>query len=418
MKKIKITIASALILITSGCMFIGLGEDVKQLKAAISISGKIESSNTNTFPIVVILNRVMDGKYSVQSYSIVYGDSEFFFMAPDGEYYLLAFEDVNQDFTLQDNERVGWYGSPSIILGESRDIFSGLTIELRDPSIAKKELPDLFVPGKTHKPVNLDKAKLGEVVSTSVFRQELGPMGMWEPVKFHQQGNSGIYFLEPYTEDKIPVLFVHGISGSGHDWLYLIEHLDQERIQSWIVQYPSGIRLGLLSKTLSESVNELQAIHNFDEMIVVAHSMGGLVSRGFINDQQARGDANSISTFITISTPWLGHNAASMGVKHAPVAVPSWFDMVPDSPYLAALHDQALPSDMDYYLLFSHRGKGGGIMERSSSDGTVTLASQLSLKAQEEAVKVIGYDEGHVSILSSHSVSQKINNILKTIPAR
>ncbi|MEM9101826.1 MAG: alpha/beta hydrolase [Pseudomonadota bacterium] len=207
---------------------------------------------------------------------------------------------------------------------------------------------------------------------------------------------------------------MHGISGSGHDWLYLIEYLDRERFQAWIVQYPSGMRLGLLSKTLSESVNELQAIHNFEDLIVVAHSMGGLVSRGFINDQQTHGSVKStITTFITLSTPWLDHNAASMGVKRAPIAVPSWFDMVPESPYLTMLHDQALSRNTDYYLLFSYKGKGGGIMRRSNSDGTVTLASQLSLKAQEEAVKIRGYDVDHVNILSNKDVSAEVNSILK-----
>ncbi len=402
-----------LILLINGCMFVGLGEDVKQLNAATSFSGKIQLTNINTSPIVVTLSRLEDGKYHLQSYSVVYGDSEFSFSAPEGKYYLLAFEDVNQDFTLQEDERVGWYGSPSLIVGTPGKIYSDLSIELRDPATAKKELPALFVPGEIHKPVNFNQAKFGEVVDVSVFKQKLGPLGMWEPVKFHLQGHSGIYFLEPFDNNKIPVLFVHGISGSGHDWLYLIEQLNRERFQPWIVQYPSGMRLGLLSQSLSQSVNELKATYDFKNMVVIAHSMGGLVSRGFINEQQARGNANAfIDTFITVSTPWLGHNAASQGVRHAPVAVPSWFDMVPSSPYLTSLHEQPLPSHMNYYLLFSHKGKGGGIMGRSNSDGTVTLQSQLSLQAQEEAEIVMGYYEDHVSILNSNDVSIKIMKIL------
>ncbi|MGS2718783.1 alpha/beta fold hydrolase [Eionea flava] len=398
----------------SGCMFIGLSEDVEKLEAATSITGKIELANNSHLPIVVTLSRSEGGENPLQSYTVVYDSNDFFFSVPKGKYYLLAFEDSNHDFTLQDNERVGWYGSPTLIDTDSKKTYTNISITLREPTDAKIILPSLYTPEMVHKPVNIDKINLGKVVDTSVFKPELGSLGMWEPVKFHLEGHSGIYFLEPYNKKKIPVLLVHGISGSGHDWLYVLENLDREKFQPWVVQYPSGMRLSLLSKSLSQSINELKATYNFTELAVVAHSMGGLISRGLINHQSVSDEkSNSINTFITISTPWLGHNAASQGAKYAPVAVPSWFDMVPESPYLNSLYKQALPKNIQFHLLFSHKGKGGGIIKKANSDGTVTLASQLPNKAQEEAVKVIGYDETHIGILNSVEVIKKINKILK-----
>jgi hypothetical protein len=43
---------------------------------------------------------------------------------------------------------------------------------------------------------------------------------------------------------------------------------------------------------------------------------------------------------------------------------------------------------------------------------TVTLRSQLDSRAQEDADKVYGFDEGHVAILSSPVVFRKYNEIV------
>ncbi|MGH1439061.1 MAG: lipase family alpha/beta hydrolase [Cellvibrionaceae bacterium] len=396
-------------LFLSGCMFIDLNKNVKQIDSAIHISGKVEANHNNTSPIVVTLSRSENGKYPLEAYTVIYGADSFVLSAPPGQYYLLAFEDSNQDFTLQDNERVSWYGAPTLIEKSNTNI----KLVLRNAVEAKNTLPTLYIPGQTRKTVNLERMNIGKVVKTDIFKQENGPLGMWKPVDFHLQGNTGIYFLEKYDPNKIPVLFVHGISGSGHDWLYFLNNMDRKRFQPWVVQYPSGIRLGSLSKSLSQSINILKTTYGFDRLAVVAHSMGGLVSRGFINDQLANHNTKMITTFITLSTPWLGHNAASQGTKFAPIAVPSWFDMVPDSPYLNSLHKQSLSEHIQYYLLFSHKGKGS-IISDSNTDGTVTLASQLAIKAQEEAIKVIGYDENHVSILNSPETLKKVEAILNT----
>jgi len=85
----------------------------------------------------------------------------------------------------------------------------------------------------------------------------------------------------------------------------------------------------------------------------------------------------SFTPFVTISTPWGGHAAAASGVDNAPVAVPSWFDMVPGSPFLRSLHGQPLPDSTNYYLLFGHKGDGTRVFNHSNTDGTVTLRSQL-----------------------------------------
>ena len=50
-----------------------------------------------------------------------------------------------------------------------------------------------------------------------------------------------------------------------------------------------------------------------------------------------------------------------------------------------------------------------------TSDGTVTVPSQLRLAAQHAAVRVEGYNETHVSVLESPALSQRVNELLAAV---
>ena len=95
---------------------------------------------------------------------------------------------------------------------------------------------------------------------------------------------------------------------------------------------------------------------------------------------------------------------AASGVKFAPQVVPSWRDMAPDSEFLAELYDPVQPEELDYYLLFGYKGDRG--------DGTIKLTSQLSPRAQAVAVKVLGFEEDHMSILKSEEALAALHELL------
>jgi hypothetical protein len=113
---------------------------------------------------------------------------------------------------------------------------------------------------------------------------------------------------------------------------------------------------------------------------------------------------------VTLSTPWGGHELAASGVANSPVVIPSWYDMVPGSPYQEALFKHNLPEHLEYHLLFSHRGQFN-MMSGGNTDGAVSLKSQLIYPAQERARHIRGYDEDHVGILSSPTVIEDLNRI-------
>ena len=163
---------------------------------------------------------------------------------------------------------------------------------------------------------------------------------------------------------------------------------------------------------MGKLLSELYVTYKFEKLIVIAHSMGGMISRSLINHIVKTDTGNKADVlFITISTPWGGHQAAQFGVDYAPAVIPSWVDMVPNSLFQQALFQTPWPDSIKYYLLFSFKG-GRNPFTNGNDDGTVSLVSQLKPEAQQAAVKSFGFNEDHTSILKSPQVSKNINQIL------
>ena len=232
---------------------------------------------------------------------------------------------------------------------------------------------------------------------------------------FLREVGPGLFFLEPYDARRIPVIFVHGMDGSPRDWTTIIDHLDRTRLQPWVYYWPTGMSLRFSAWALDQSIEELRARHGFTRFYLIAHSMGGLVSRGAINLRLADGRPPIVERFITISTPWKGHAAAKLGVKTAPVVVPSWKDMAPGSEYLQSLFSTPWPATIEVGLLFSHHGKS--VLTPGKDDGVVSVDSMLAYEAQDGARFIFGLAENHTSILSSPKTLEKLDLLLADMPA-
>jgi pimeloyl-ACP methyl ester carboxylesterase len=97
--------------------------------------------------------------------------------------------------------------------------------------------------------------------------------------------------LEPYQPGKIPVLMVHGIWSSPITWMEMFNDLRsapevRDRYQFWFYLYPTGQPFWYSAKQLRDDLaemrRELDPRHSepaLDQMILVGHSMGGLVSK-------------------------------------------------------------------------------------------------------------------------------------------
>lgn len=386
----------------ANCAFVDLGRELEKMNSFSAIAGTIEHDNLDGSPIAVVLFQGgMTLKHIVNAKLIE--KSTFRFAAPPGDYLLFAFEDTNGDFLYQSHETAGYFGRPTFIslkpgtdrtdiritLDKHFSLTEDADLESTAQDVQEAKLPNLWHGAKN----------IGAITSLDDprFDPKFSDMGLWKPLEFSLEVGPGLFLLEPYDSGKIPVLFVHGIGSSPRAWRTVIKNLDRSRFQPWVFSYASGLPLEANATYLSRAMTELKIIHEFEKLYIVAHSMGGLVSQAFISKYRAS-QAQYLKLFVTLSTPWSGHSAAQLGVDYAPAVVPAWRDMAPNSEFLDKLQKSQLPSDLPYHLLFSYRG--GSIPSRTANDGSVSVASQLDHAAQSRANKVLGFDIGHVDILS------------------
>jgi pimeloyl-ACP methyl ester carboxylesterase len=108
--------------------------------------------------------------------------------------------------------------------------------------------------------------------------------------------SAGLYLLEPYNPDKIPVIMVHGLMSSPATWIGMFNDLRgqpeiRNRYQFWFFQYPTGLPVLYSSMILRQDLLDIQkkldpdsSNPNFNNAVLVGHSIGGLLSRVMMQD--------------------------------------------------------------------------------------------------------------------------------------
>jgi len=401
-----------IVILVSACAFKELREDIEIMQTVIGIGGDISNRSPHQRPLIVLIYSENESRIMIRNFTLIDKQEEFYaFNVPDGNYYILAFEDMNNNLAYDSGEYYGFFGQPDRIQVTGDEPIGNLNIVVNKSEDFPKGFPgDL---SKTERLTDIKEIAMGKVVTleSSIFSDENAKAGFWQPITTLHNIGAGVYFLEDYDASRIPVLFVHGASGSPKHFKFLAENIDREKFQPWFYHYPSGFPLDKISQFLNLMITNLHERYQFNQLYITAHSMGGLVSRSFINKNMNEDGNTYIKLFVSISSPFGGLETAQMGVKSAPEAIPSWYDVVPDSPFITDLFSWKLKDSVDYYLFFGHKGDNSMFMD--NNDGTVTLRSQLDMRAQEDAIARWGFDEGHVSILSSQDVLRHYNEILE-----
>ena len=259
------------------------------------------------------------------------------------------------------------------------------------------------------------KGKIAEDLSDPRFGQEQGRFGLWQPMDFLNKEWAGIYFLEEYDPGRIPVLFVHGISGHPQEFEKLIGELDGSRFQPWFYYYPSGFSLDGISTHLADLLQELQIEHDFDEFAIVAHSMGGLVSRGAILKYSEETERDDVQLFVSINSPF-GGDVKAEGAAGAPIAMPDSFkDMSPSSAYMTWVFYEdedrkvfkPLPEKAVHHMIIGFKGSG-----EPYNDGAVSIESQAHVDLQEHAATLRAWNRAHVGALHQQRTVDRVNALL------
>ena len=401
----------------AGCNFIALHHNVEIYEQQVRLSGQLWNPSTQKSPVIVLLYQVSNQKKQLISYRIYHKPDRFQFMVLPGQYLIEGFEDANQDLIYQDTEWAAYYGAPSVITMEPTQDQLNLNLKLEPPgSIVLEEFPNLASPGSRAR-LQLPHIRFGEIVTLedSLFSEDNGRLGLWEPLRFAQEVGGGLYFLEAFDPKKIPILFIHGAGATPQSWAPLIQGMDRDTFQPWLFYYPSGLYLDDTTELLQHALSQMSLTYPFNQLIIVAHSMGGMIARAAMNILIQKGRAHEFSVLLlTLATPWGGHQAAQNAIDYSPIGmVPSWIDLAPESPFQKKLFETHLPPMFQHYLIFSYKGRRSAL-STENDDGAVSLASQLHPKAQHSATKILGLNEDHTSILTSPEMMTQLNGMFKT----
>lgn len=334
------------------------------------------------------------------------------FLVPVGSVAVFGFVDENGNRKYDQGELSGSYNEGSPVYLDNGRMLYKVDFKL---SVAN-EIPDKFKKMSIARKVNSDyivkKPEPGTVAGMNhyYFDPGFGALGMWRPLELSSLQGPTVFMLRDYNPDKIPVLFVHGISGTPFDWKFVAENIDLDKYQVLVFQYPSGFRLDGVVAALDYEVSSIVAKHGIKEMILVAHSMGGLVSRTFVQRFHNQKEGSLIKKFISISSPYGGHDLAAFGVrKETKSFVPVWIDMVPGSDFQKRMSET--PLNVPFYLFYGNRPHNS---EKSSdSDGTVSVKSMLSENVAKDALEIFQFEEDHTSILNSKEVVKKLMEVFE-----
>ena len=237
--------------------------------------------------------------------------------------------------------------SPTVVTSRDSQHRHPCVLELHDPLDSTDiELNDRKVPLQsdlsTPLAYFLDNPKFREQTNSTV--------GLFDPRKTEKM--RGIYMLEPYDPNRIPVVMVHGLWSSPLTWMPMFNDLRsfqelRRNYQFWFYQYPTGQPFWISATQMRSDLFELRRTLDpngidpvLDQMVLVGHSMGGLVSRlqtiesgeefwRILSDEsfdKVKGEEverqrlaaalffhpnNSIKRVVTIGTPHRGSNYAN-----------------------------------------------------------------------------------------------------------
>jgi pimeloyl-ACP methyl ester carboxylesterase len=272
--------------------------------------------------------------------------------------------------------------------------------------------------------------------------------------------DTGFYSVEPYAEGKIPLITVHGLFSSPATWISLHNDLMgdpyiRDHYQVWHYLYPTNLPILENAKTFREKLDELehhlQSINNgkgLRGMVLIAHSMGGLLTRTAVAkedtslmasvlaspDKLRELDVDSqkeltdmlsfirkpyIDRVIFVATPhrgspiaeswigWIGKSlislpktivqrTVSMTSKIKNILKPELASQLegqdptsvkglsPKSPAIQVLAKVAVAGEVPFHSIIGNEGKPGPVLE--SSDGVVLYTSSHLEGAQSELV--------------------------------
>ena len=131
-------------------------------------------------------------------------------------------------------------------------------------------------------------------------------------------GRAGLMLIRPYEPGKIPVVMVHGLASSPLAWVAMVNDLlldprIQERYQFMLYMYPTGVPFPIAAAGLRDTLQQAEQTFRLEDgradpayykMVLLGHSMGGLLSHSMAVDSDQRfWELNTYVPFPQIKGP-------------------------------------------------------------------------------------------------------------------
>ena len=391
-------------LLISSCALKDLKDDLDDVIEEYGyLKGSATGPDDGSAILLGLFKNGQDGMSIVNVRAVESGEP-FFLLVSKANYTLLAFSDSNGDFAYQSGEPAARIDDPTInwfstMERQERVDYSALAIQqidLASATILDQQL-DFSLSALRE---NSDTARnFLRIVSwdDDAFSAENMELGMWQPGAFQEKIGYGLYVLEEIDPTQKTILLVHGIYDTPRRFEGLANAIPDD-YQLMLFHFPSAFPLEYTSYVLNEALDELIRRYQIPQLDVVAHSMGGLVSKGMMYQADEK-LLRRMRLFISMASPFGGHTGAAAGLKWSPVIAPVWYAMAPGSDYLQLIDGVDLTQGPNHHLIYSYSHEAGG--EREEDDGVVTVESQLIESAQHNAIATYGVADNHVGVVTN-----------------
>ena len=194
----------------------------------------------------------------------------------------------------------------------------------------------------------------------------------------------GLFFFEADREaprgaaaDRKSIVLIHGLDDPGDVWQSLAPELLKEGFNVWLMQYPNDQPVVESARLFFEALQGLKQ-HNIEHISIVAHSMGGLVSREMLTRPEIEYNASAknrqvpeVAALIMVGTPNHGSQLARLRVftemrdqlAQLTKGEVHWLggildgageakiDLLPESRFLTELNDRPHPEGTDMLII-------------------------------------------------------------------
>ena len=190
-----------------------------------------------------------------------------------------------------------------------------------------------------------------------------------------------------------PILLVHGLGCNRGNWFWFRRELETRGYRVFTVECTPPLTLvGNYAPQVALAIDEILEATAANDLVLIGHSMGGLVCRAYLD----RYGSAKVAHVITMGTPHLGTWMARLGVG------PNVRDMELDSAWLAGLREReaARPARIrpEFTCLFTHH------------DNLVTPPTNAVLPGSRP-IELSGI--GHLSLLLSRDVIRHVAAVLE-----